>query len=464
MNVLILGRKTNRKHYVGWDMAGGYGMATSVGSSLLARLIEFGKSSSISVPSLSAAYLAAIFHQEGHRVSVDEKDLEKSDLVLIPSSIVNFREQLEDAKRLKDQYRFLIGFYGPFSTFVPEPYLEVADFVIQGEPEEAAMRIAKGFKPQGKIVSQRIDPLDQMPFPKWDIFDRSQFYFAPVKRRPFFPLLTSRGCSFGCNYCPYKAAIPITRFRKTEHVIEEIHYLKKDFGVEGILFRDPIFSINKDRTQQLARRMIEEKFDLQWSCETRVDCLTPPLIDLLKASGLAHIGIGVETVNEAEMKRLKRGIIPQDKQKEMIEYCESREITILANYTFGYPNDSRETILTTIEYAKCLNTTYANFFIVTPYPGTEYFEEVKKNLIETDWEKFDTCHMVLRHSALKPQEVETLRERAFLAYYYRPKWVRKYLRWKFGQDHGTNEQTPSHEQLTEDLGKKETSVLLGENV
>ena len=434
MNVLIFGRKTNRKHYVGWDMAGGYGLATSVGSSPLARLIEFGKSSSISVPSLSAAYLAAIFHREGHAVSVHEEDLEKADLVLIPSSIVNFREQIEFTQRLKDRYRFLVGFYGPFSSFVPEPYLEVADFVIQGEPEEAAMRLAKGLKPQGKIASQRIDPLDQIPFPKWDIFDRSQFYFAPVKRRPFFPMLTSRGCSFGCNYCPYKAAIPITRFRETESVIEEIRYLKKDFGVEGILFRDPIFSINKNRTSHLAERLIEEKFNLKWSCETRVDCLNLPLLDLLKKSGLSHIGIGVETVNEPEMKRLKRGIIPQDRQKEIIEYSESRGITILANYTFGYPNDTKETILGTIEYAKQLNTTFANFFIVTPYPGTEYYEEVKPDLLEKDWEKFDTCHMVLRHSHLKPQEVEALRERAFLAYYYRPKWMMKFLRSRWARE------------------------------
>lgn len=434
MNVVILGRKTHRKHYVGWDMAGGYGLATSVGPSWRARLIEWGKSSAINVPSLSAAYLAAIFHNEGHSVSVDEKDLSRADLVLIPSSIVNFREEIGFAQELKNRYRLTLGFYGPFSSFVPEPYLEVADFVIQGEPEDGAMRIAKGMTPQGKVVSQRVTPLDQLPFPKWDIFDTSQFRFSPSRRRPFFPVLTSRGCSFGCNYCPYKAAIPDTRFREIEHVIEEIRYLKKDFGVQGILFRDPIFSINKNRTGHFAQRLIEEKFDLKWSCETRVDCLSFPLVDLLRESGLCHIGIGVETVNEPEMKRLKRGIITQDRQREMIRYCESQGITILANYTFGYPNDTRETIRQTVEYAKSLNTTFANFFLVTPYPGTEYYEQVKGDIVVNEWEKFDTCHMVLRHQYLKPEEFERLREKTFLEYYYRPKWILKYLRWKWSRD------------------------------
>lgn len=434
MNVLILGRKTHRSHYVGWDMAGGYGMATSVGSSPWARLIEYGKSATLNVPSLSAAYLAALFHQEGHTVTVDEKDLERADLVLMPSSIVNFREQIEYAVRLRDRSRATVGFYGPFSTFVPEPYLEAAHFVIQGEPEEAAIRIAKGLKPEGKIVSQRIDPLDQLPFPKWDIFDRSQFYFSPVNRRPFFPVLTSRGCSFGCNYCPYKAAIPETRMREIEQVLEEIRYLKKDYGVQGILFRDPIFSINKNRTARLAERLIEEKFNLKWSCETRVDCLTFPLIDLMQSSGLSHIGIGVETVNEPEMKRLKRGIISQDRQKEMIRYCESRGVSILANYTFGYPNDTRQTLLETLRYAKGLNTNFANFFIVTPYPGTEYYEQVKSDILDRDWEKFDTSHMVLSHPTLKPKEIENFRERAFIEYYYRPAWILKYLRWRWNSN------------------------------
>lgn len=436
MNVVILGRKTHRKHYVGWDMAGGYGMATSVGSSWGARLIEWGKSSAINVPSLSGAYLAAIFSKEGHPVSVEEKDLPRADLVLIPSSIVNFRGEIRFAEELKNRYRFTLGFYGPFSSFVPEPYLKAADFVIQGEPEEAALRIAKGMTPRGLVASQRITPLDQIPFPKWDVFDTSQFRFSPVRGRPFFPVLTSRGCSFGCNYCPYKAAIPETRFRELESVIEEIRYLKKDFGVQGILFRDPIFSINKNRTTRFAQRLIEENFDLKWSCETRVDCLTFPLVDLLQESGLSHIGIGVETVNEPEMKRLKRGIIPQDRQREMIQYCESRGITILANYTFGYPNDTRQTIRLTMEYAKSLNTTFANFFLVTPYPGTEYYEQVKGDLVEEDWEKFDTCHMVLRHNSFAPEEVERLREQAFLEYYYRPQWIFKYIRWKWGHDFG----------------------------
>ena len=104
MKVVILERQTDRKHYVGWDMAGGYGLATSVGPSLLARLIEMGKSSAINVPSLSAAYLAAIFHQEGHRVSADAADLKSADLVLMPSSIVNFSAELEYAKELKKNH------------------------------------------------------------------------------------------------------------------------------------------------------------------------------------------------------------------------------------------------------------------------------------------------------------------------------------------------------------------------
>ena len=87
---------------------------------------------------------------------------------------------------------------------------------------------------------------------------------------------------------------------------------------------------------------------------------------------------------------------------------------------FGY------TIEKTIEYSKWLDTFVAQFFINTPFPGTLDYERNKDNLIESDWEKFDCYTPVVNNRNITPQQLLNLKEKAFVSYYYRPKYA-----WKF---------------------------------
>jgi radical SAM superfamily enzyme YgiQ (UPF0313 family) len=100
---------------------------------------------------------------------------------------------------------------------------------------------------------------------------------------------------------------------------------------------------------------------------------------------------------------------------------------VLALYQLGLEEDTKESILKTIAYAKKLNTDFANFTICTPIPGTEYYEEIKERIYEKDWEKFNNFYPVFEHKNLSAQELLSLQEKAIVSYYIRPKLIFRHL-------------------------------------
>ena len=86
-----------------------------------------------------------------------------------------------------------------------------------------------------------------------------------------------------------------------------------------------------------------------------------------------------------------------------------------------------ETIKQTLRYAKMLNTNVAGFTIYTPFPGTKSFEQLKDKLITEDFTKFDAHHLVFKHDNFSADELYRIKEKAFLSYYYRPKYLIKFI-------------------------------------
>lgn len=427
MKITLLEIKNNQKQCVNKDFMGGYGWVFNAGTSFRAGLINRVKKWGENLPIMSLGYMAAIFSNNGHFVEYSSNKVPDSDLVIIPSSMVDYKYEIYWADKIRKK-GIKVGFFGPFSSVLPDLFLEHADFVISGEPEEATMRIADGMLPSGLIKSNPVKDLDSLPFPKWDIFDVSSYSYAPaLKERPFLPILSSRGCSFSCNYCPYLVYYAY-RERSPGNVLQEIDNLVDRFKIKAMLFRDPLFSLNKNRTRQIAEGLIRRNYGIRWACETRLDLLDEAYIDLLYESGLRVINVGIESSDHNVLEKASRKAIPKSHQEKIIDYCEKKGIRVTVFYILGLPDDTEETILKTMEYAKKLNTHVAQFFILTPFPGTRYFETIKAELVESDWEKFDCYTPVIRHKSISSQRLLQLKEKAFVDYYYRPSWALKLIK------------------------------------
>lgn len=405
-------------------------MVARIGDSFLAKILERAKKRAVNIPVFALGYLAAIFKKNGHQVEYKFNELPlNSDLIIIPSSIVDYRYEIEFAKKIKEKSSAKIGFFGPFASAQPDLYLEAADFVIINEPEQAVEKISEGRIPHGKIISQQIENLDSLPFPDWSLFPLKKYSYRPLlKPKPFIPVLSSRGCSFNCPYCPYKSYYGHLRQRSVGSVMEELKYLKINYGIKSIQFRDPLFTANKDRARSIAEGMLINNLNLSWGCETHVNCLDHDLIDKLREAGLRSVNLGIESADVQVLSKASRFSAPKIKETEIIGYCQKKGINVAAFYILGLPTDSAKTIKATISYAKRLNTLVAQFFMLTPFPGTELYKQMADRVTESDWQKFDSFTPVFRHPNLSGGELLTLKEKAFTSYYFRLGYLMKHWR------------------------------------
>ena len=410
------------------DYNGGFGTTFQVGKSFLARVLKGIRLSGEHFPLMTYGYLAAIFKKNGHEVVVLTNKLPVGfDLVIMHCSLVRHNLEINFLKQIREKTKTKIGVIGPFASVKPELFLKYVDFIIAGEPEEAAFKIKNPDSLSGIVESKPVMDLDSLPFPDWSVFPIEKFGYKPtITKKPFTFIQGSRSCAHICDYCPYKVFGPY-RERSAKNVLEEIEQLVKQYNIRGFMFRDPCFSLNRKRTIAIVEGIIKRKIKIQWGCETRLDSLDPELLDLMYKSGFRAVKVGIESTNPEILKMQKRKPIEVAHQEEIIKLCHKKGIRVIAFYIIGLESDTRGSILETIKYAKKLNTDFANFTICTPIPGTDYYEQIKDRIYEKDWEKFDNFHPVFRHNNITAAQLRSFQEKAIVSYYMRPKFIFQHL-------------------------------------
>ena len=414
------------------DVAGGMGTVFTVGDSPFARLLETAKRRIAAVPNITLAYLDSILTRRGAEVRVLDvrrfHQLVPADLYLIASSIVDCNFEKEIAIEARRRFGSRVGVFGTFASAVPEFYSPVADFIVQGEIENIAGSLADGEIPEGVVSAGFVENLSSLPFPSWDQFDLPRFRYQIITTKGItLPMLGSRGCPYTCNYCPYLVNSKY-RVRPPEDIVDEIGHLVGRYQAKGITFRDPNMTFDKERAHHFAELLLDRGLDVRWSMEARTDRLDPELIGILHKAGLRSVEVGVESSNELTLRGNLRKAIPKTHQEMIIDTCHRLGIRVIANYTLGLPNDTVEGIRDTIRYAKKLNTFAIQFTVTTPYPGTQFYRNVKHLIHERNWERFNGWTSVFRHPNIADGDLHRLREFAYVSYHLRPRYVWQFLK------------------------------------
>jgi radical SAM superfamily enzyme YgiQ (UPF0313 family) len=413
------------------DVAGGFGTVFTVGNSPFAKLLEFAKRRIAAIPNITLAYLDSILTAHGASVKILDvrraDQLVPADLYLISSSIVDCNFEREIGIEAKRKFGSKVGYFGTFASSVPDFFADSADFIVKEEVENIAPALAAGNIPSGVISAGFVENLEALPFPKWDQFDVNRFRYHIVTNKGItLPMLGSRGCPYTCNYCPYLVNAKY-RVRTPESIVDEIRYLYKKHNIRGISFRDPNMTFDKERAREFAELLLKHNLDIRWGMEARTDRLDPELIQLLHKAGLRSVEVGVESSNANTLHENKRLAIANTQQEAVIRHCHKIGIRVIANYTFGLPNDTAEGIRDTIRYAKELNTFAIQFTVTTPYPGTQFYESVKSTIFEKDWERFNGWTSVFHHPSIRSEELHRLREFAYVTYHLRLRYVWRFL-------------------------------------
>jgi radical SAM superfamily enzyme YgiQ (UPF0313 family) len=435
VKVAILNPMPARRGILNKDISGGFGTVSDFGDGTVARALTWVKRRGIRYPVLSLAYVAAIFERAEWEIEYSEDGHvpPDADVALVYSSLVAHRAELAVADRVRATSLARVGFIGPLASVAPSLFTEHADFVVTGEPETAVARLAAGERLAGTVPSSPIENLDALAFPAWRYFDAASFRYRPYfpSGEGFFPVLSSRGCTLSCAYyCPYTAVTGRAwRRRSPENVVAELEYLVRDHGARRILFRDPLFTLDRERAALLADRIRDARLGIEWVCETHLDYLTEDLLDRMHAAGLRSIKVGIESASGPALAGVKRHQPREDRIRRILSHCDRRGIGVVAFYILGLPADTEESIEATIDYAIDLNTLGAQFTVATPYPGTGFFDDAQRQgrLLTDDWERYDIYTPVMRHDRLSPDEISKLKALAYQRYYLRPAWAGKFV-------------------------------------
>ncbi|HUF38759.1 MAG TPA: radical SAM protein [Anaerolineales bacterium] len=419
------------------DTNGGYGTVNDFGDGLAARILKAVKRQTMNFPELLPAYVHAIVETRGHTFTYGVNRLDpRADLVLLQTSITNFQSELAWADRARKELPGVrVGFIGGMSSGNPAAYAGAGDFVVVGEAERALLEPGLA-ELSGVVNAGLVEDLDDLPFPDWShLEDRDRSYgYLRARGGRLAPMLASRGCPMSCAfYCTY----PLVqgrkfRVRSTENLIGEIEYLQRDFGVDTILFRDPIFSLRMDRIEDLCRAILARGLKFTWICETHPKFLTDDLILLMRRAGCRTIKLGIESGDLEIMKQSRRALPELEQQEHVVRMCEEHGIDVLAFYILGFQDDDPQSVSRTIDYAIHLNTFGAQFTIATPYPGTPWYDALRSAdqpiRFDENLEHYNQYRLVYNHPRLTADELHGLKSDAYRRYYFRPGYVFKLIR------------------------------------
>src|SRR5579871_72121 len=431
MRVVLADLKSDRGFVSKDTVVGGYGSRLDPFSRVTA-VISYVKKQFHDVPSVHMAYIAAVLARAGHEVKWTRGAEVDGDVALVLSSLVDYKNETAWADRMR-ACGVKVGFIGITASKMPELFKDHCDFILNGEPEAGVMRMAQtGEIPSGIVVSEQINDLDSLPFPRWDLVteDRGKKFGIQWSSRPVgggYPLLASRGCPEFCTYCPHRILAGY-RARSIANIVDEIERLCDQVRRPYVIFRDPLFTEQRDRVVQLCDEIKARGLNITFEAETRLDRLDVDLLDTLYDAGFRAMSFGVESLDPTTLKKSGRRPIPQQHQRQVLEHCRKRGIVTAAFYVLGFLQDDWSSIAATIDYATDMGSTFAQFKMLTPYPGTPTFKQIEPLLIETDWEKFDGYTVTFKHPNLTTHELQYLLGAAYKRFYMRPSYLANFLK------------------------------------
>ncbi len=410
------------------DFAGGMGVGMYPGGGgLRGRIVRGMYKRDYRPVALNFAYLAGIFKKLGHDVTYCEDRIEPADLFIFNPSLLTLGHEVQQIKEVRRQYpEAEVFIVGSVAYALGETLSDLGCKVLRGEPEALLYKLDDVLNSDESIIDiGTVKELDELPFPDWSAFDYKRFKIKyDFWKFPTALIQQSRGCTFKCNYCPYIMIESKTRFREPDAILEEMKVGMQQYGFKSFKFRDPLFGLDRKRAIRLAEGIARLTPRVQFSIETRIDLMKQETLQILKDAGLVAITVGIETPNEETLRKYKRAPIKDDRQREFVAQCRAMGIRTVAGFMVGFPEDTEENIMWVLRYARKVNPTFANFNVVTPYPGTEFFNEVKDQIADHDFSKYSVYHPVMKYKHLTSEEVSELHSRCFTKYYFRSRYFK----------------------------------------
>lgn len=370
------------------------------------------------VPPIGIMSLAAVLRQNGYAditlfdmafhsqdLIVDECIKMEPNIIGLSTDTISFENGTVLLGRIKKQYKkgtYLIG--GVHPSIAPEQALlqTKADVAVMGEGEITIVDIVKAieskqgfsdikgtaFMDNGQYIQNEpqdfIKDLDSIPIPARDLLPMDKYLKTSPDIPMLYPTMTlfaSRGCKANCIYCQPVAKNLFgkrMRQRSVSSVVSEIDSLKDKYSFNNLYFTDDELLYNgRDWIEELCTTFIENKLNLRWICQARVDQIDNDLVMLMKRSGCYAIGFGVESGSNRILKYMRKGYNVSQVERAF-EICRQNRIITTCNLMVGTPGETFETIQESIDMLIKIRPNLVRCSITTPTPGSDLHTQMTK--------------------------------------------------------------------------------------
>lgn len=317
---------------------------------------------------------------------------------------------LRDVKAHNPAIRTVVG--GHHATVKPEDFCApFIDVVVRGEGVYAFREIVARLEAErpltdmpgaaligegnGTLVvsaEEGLIDLDAIPFP-------SRSLTAPYRRsyysewmKPLASIRTSKGCHFRCSFCAlWKLTGGRYITRKPERIVEELGTIEE----ECVFFSDDESLLNAERMKRLAELIRQSGIRKRYFLYGRSDTIArhPGLLEQWKGVGLERVFVGLEFFRDADLKYIRKGSTVENNLKA-VRILKGLGIEMFPNFIVRPDFDRRE-FRDFREFCLGLDLDFIGFTVLTPLPGTDFYDEVKDTLISSNYDHFDFFHTLL---------------------------------------------------------------------
>ena len=335
--------------------------------------------------------------------------------------LTNMREAAFDMMKFAKQKGAVVIVSSSDATDRFEEYLkEGADFVLLGEAEQTLLELLVAldekdkdlliipgiaYQWQGATIRTTkrnlIRDLDELPFPAWDLVNIEPYRKMWMRSKGYFSInmATTRGCPFKCNWCAKPIYGNRYHSRTPQHVTEELKWLKQLFNYDHVWFCDDIFGLKPGWVKEFADLVYLEGLRFDFKIQARADLLLQEnyVRDLARA-GCTNIWMGAESGSQRILDAMDKGI-RVEQIYEATSLLKKNGINPSFFIQFGYPGETRDDIVRTIDMIHELLPFEIGISVSYPLPGTAFFEKVKLQMQEkTNWTDSDELALMFRNT------------------------------------------------------------------
>jgi len=394
-------------------------------------------------------YLASALRAAGHEVEVLDLLLARTTRERVEERMLRFRPQLVGitsvtlnqhiANRIAEwvracDERVAIAMGGPHVSFEIEGSfrdIPALDYIGIGEGEHTIVELAAALEGRpgtdlrdvrglalraGDGVHRTAprpldDDLDTLAPPAREL--------VPLARYLAFDshasVVTSRGCPYECVFCSAPAWTGRkVRYRTPSLCVDEMEELARQ-GFTEITIEDDLFTLYRKHFMAVCDELVRRKTGLRWNAFSRVDTISPEIVETMARAGCQAICFGVESGSQ-ELLDVAKKRSDLAKVREAMRMTQEVGISALASFIIGLPGETEATLRQTVAFAESLREEFGSlygFHILAPFPGTEVRERAAEyglEILSNDWTEYDANHVVSRTSGADPDSIRAVSE------------------------------------------------------